>query len=223
MSSGFMDWLFKSLEGLECDRDILIPFIVTLLEDEDEVDNEAELIESLDSVLSSMIPPGQGPNSAEIFTKWSSLVGLEAEEKKKKGASAKDPLDLSAALNEIAESKSTAYRESTKRGPANTDADVKAAILAGYAQQQEEAENEEEEEGTGKGGAGGGGGEAEELSKNTNAEGVAQADSEKREKARASAAAKKEKDKEDRENQKKNQEDRKKKAQEKAAKGERRR
>nr|ACO12102.1 Coiled-coil domain-containing protein 43 [Lepeophtheirus salmonis] len=208
MSGQFEEWLKDRLKGVECDTGVLLPYVVSILQEEED---ETELKDSIESILESMIDPSASVNilqSTEIIEKWQSLVSKGETDLPPKG-----PMDLQAAMSEIAESKSSAYRDSIKKGPSNTDAAVKAAILAGYSQEEDDLDIGDEDQN----------GDDDLFCRNSNAEGVAKAEFDKREKARASAAAKKEKDREDCENQRKSHEERKKKAQEKAAKGERRR
>ena len=163
----------------------------------------------------------------EILTKWNIAVSLEnAENKNVNGHGGQngetEKVDIQTQLARITESKSEAYRASTKAAAERHQMDqeerkaVKAAILAQYENVGDEESEKSDEENDGK---------EDELSamRNENKEAVAKAEQEKREKCRAAAMAKKEKDKEDRDKQKKDQEDRKKKAQDKATKGERKR
>ncbi len=205
----FEDWLGARLRQIEADEDVFRPYIVGILEGDDDEDAKAAAVEDLLQGLA-----GDDELVRSILSKWNeSKLSMKASAAEEDLRKATESLDLSARLTSIAEDRSAAYTAARATSDADgPDKSVKEAILAQYSGVVEEEYDEEEGEAEG----------GEEV-KNLNADAVTKAEHEKREKAKAAAAAKKEKDKEDRENQKKQAEERKKKAQEKAAKGERRR
>ncbi len=221
MSGDFETWLTEKLQSLSVDDEVYSPYILSILND-DEEDKE----ESLTDILEGF--DLQKPNSPcslrkEILSHWSDVVqqnGAETSESNDAKVKPSSAVDLGATLASITETQSRAYAAKGAAGSSKDDKDrlaVKAAILAQYNNAVEESSGSEDE------GNEAGGADDGLMAKNVNAESVAKAQVEQREKSRVAAQAKKDKDKEDREKQKKDQEDRKKKAQEKAAKGERRR
>jgi len=231
----FRQWLSGKLKFYNADEEVFLPYITSILEETDVGSTESdEVLESLSDILEGLGLDESGNNDEtsmqfgkEIWAKWNAAVSLENacnntnnNFDKQNGASEK--VDIQTQLARITESKSEAYRASTKAAAERHEKDqeerkaVKAAILAQYGNVNEEESDESDGEN---------GGKEDELTlmRNENKEAVAKAEQEKREKCRAAALAKKEKDKEDREKQKNDQEDRKKKAQEKASKSERKR
>ena len=227
-AASFESWLSAEVRAINGDEEAFVPYIMGILdEDDDDDDTKAEAIGGILEGISSDDSKANANLSSRILAEWKrQKSGGGADAAAASAASADGGvekklhgLDLNAQLASITDHKTAAY--AAARASASTEApdkSVKEAILAQYAGAVEESDDEDE----GGGGDGGGGGGGVELS-NLNAESVAREEQEKREKSRQAAMAKKEKDKEDRDKQKKQAEDRKKKAQEKAAKGERRR
>lgn len=222
----FESWLKKELSCSfpDADIDIFGPYILGLLQDDEENQDHQTLSDGIEDFLGGICDQAEKVQSVRrrIVERWrnSAAETLSGNEKDSSLAeSMEKKLDLGAALTSIAESKTAAYaasRATSGNAKDTPDKSVKEAILASYAGKVEESSDEDEDRPGGDGGLATGGA-------NANAEAVARAEADKREKSRMAAAAKKEKDKEDREKQKKQAEERKKKAQEKAAKGERRR
>jgi len=231
----FQQWLSGKLKYYNADEEVFLPYITSILEEADTGSTQSDdVLESLSDILEGL-GLNEGENNdeissqfgKEIWAKWNAAVNLEntsnnTNNNHNKQNGVNDKVDIQTQLARITESKSEAYRASTKAAAERHEKDqeerkaVKAAILAQYGNVDDEASESSDEEN---------GGKEDELSlmRNENKEAVAKAEQEKREKCRAAALAKKEKDKEDREKQKNDQEERKKKAQEKASKGERKR
>ena len=227
-AASFESWLAEEVRKLNADEEVFVPYITGILEEDDDQETKAE---ALDGILEGISEDTAANAKLRdlILDEWkksssTSSASGQADGAAAVAAAAVEKLDLNAQLASITDHKTAAY--AAARASASTEApdkSVKEAILAQYAGAVEESSDEDEGGGGGGGGAkGGDGGGGCEMS-NLNAESVAREEQEKREKSRQAAMAKKEKDKEDREKQKKQAEDRKKKAQEKAAKGERRR
>lgn len=215
----FESWLSDRLRALNTDDEVYRPYIVSILEDEPDSEERKEALDGVLGGVSEDEAKMEGFRD-DILSRWQRReAALKGAQGASDAKSASEKVDLNQKLASITDSKTTAYKEAKEKASGTEpDRAVKEAILAQYAGVVEES-SEDEDDGDDKGGKGG----VDPLLANSNAEAVAAAEAEKREKGRLAAAAKKEKDKEDREKQKKQQEDRKKKAQEKAAKGERRR
>lgn len=214
--SNFEQWLQAKLNDLKADVSVFLPYITSLLENEEE-EEESVVTDSLVDTLESITGESRDFNSSlakKIIDRWRESENGDSVRPEANVAQQVEKLDLGAQLAQITATQSAAYTASraSAAGSSNApDKSVKEAILAQYAGTVEESSDEESDT-------------AEDTEpRNTNAEAVAKAEQEKREKSKAAAKEKKEKDKEDREKQKQQAEDRKKKAQEKTAKGERRR
>lgn len=232
----FRKWLSGQLQYYNADDEVFLPYIMSILEEaEDSSSQSDDVLDSLSDILEGLGLDEDCDNQEnslhlkkEIWTKWNKATSLEISEGIQingDGAAggANEKVDLQTQLAKITESRSEAYKASTKAAAERQNERdeeerkaVKAAILAQYQNQGEEVSEDSDEDNKGK---------EDELSamRNENKEAVAKAENEKRERCRAAALAKKEKDKEDREKQKKDQEERKKKANDKASKGERKR
>jgi hypothetical protein len=220
-NADFESWLGAQLKALDTDDEVYLPYIVSILEDEDD---KAEAIDELLGGISEKQDRNESLRK-QILERWTRLQNGEAGAAGSEAATAAglnahmDKLDINAALASITESQTAAYAaQRAAKGPGamgEPDKAVKEAIMAQYAGAVEESSDEDD-------GDDGVASEREHM-KNANTEAVEKANAEKREKCKAAAMAKKEKDKEDREKQKTQGEDRKKKAQDKAAKGERKR
>lgn len=215
----FEIWLREKLSTeleIAADDDVYAPYILGMLEDEEDPEEIAEGIQSILAGISGDLDQIQSL-SRDIQAHWTKCQSAAPPPTSSSDITDKKMKDLSAQLASIAASKTAAYTAAKTSGSGDLDVDqsVKAAILAQYAGRVEESSEDEDDGDDGDAGE-------DHLMRNTNAEAVARAEAEKREKCRQAAMAKKEKDAEDREKQKTMAEDRKKKAQEKAAKGERR-
>ncbi|TRY64043.1 hypothetical protein TCAL_10888 [Tigriopus californicus] len=219
MTTTFEIWLREKLTAeleIASDDDVYVPYILGMLEDEEDLEEIAEGIQSILAGISDNVDQIQAM-SRDIQAHWRQTQNAAPPPTSSSEITDKKMRDLSAQLASIAASKTAAYTAARNTGSGHLDVDqsVKAAILAQYAGRVEDSSGEEDEDDDGDAAD-------DHVMRNTNAEVVARAEAEKREKCRAAAMAKKEKDAEDRERQKTMAEDRKKKAQDKAAKGERR-
>ena len=222
--SAFETWLSGKLQELETDEGVFLPYIVSILESEDETEEEKR--EGLTGILADCLDSEEEIEAVlnDIIDNWKNLsskggsVAEVVEEVKK--------LDITAKMHEITQERLANSKVKTKE-MTEEEKKIKEAVLNSMkngAKCDDEGEDEE----------------AGDLGPaNTNAAQVQQVTFsifsvltlidnfsfqdalELKAKDAAAAAAKKEKDKQDRLNQKNKGEERKKKAQEKAAKGER--
>ena len=222
--SAFETWLSGKLQELETDEGVFLPYIVSILESEDETEEEKR--EGLTGILADCLDNEEAIEAVlnDIIDNWKNLSSngesiTEVVEEVKK-------LDITAKMHEITQERLANSKVKTKE-MTEEEKKIKEAVLNSM---QNGAKSDDEEEDA----------EAGDLGPaNTNAAQVQQVlvilhnnhyvcdhfnfqDAlELKAKDAAAAAAKKEKDKIDRLNQKNKAEERKKKAQEKAAKGER--
>merc|ERR1712198_720008 len=185
----------------ETDESVFHPYIISILEGEDESEDEKK--EGLMGILADCLDNQDAIDNAigEILTNWKKF-SLSSKDTKNLVEEVKQ-LDITEKMHAITQQK-IANSLVKKVEKSEEEKKLKEAILNGFAN------------GGGDNDAGGDLGPA-----NTNAESVQKEAQEQKDKLAAAAAAKKEKDKQDRINQKSQAEERKKKAQEKAAKGER--
>jgi len=226
--SAFETWLSAELRNLNADEEVfrfihlrcplwlistLRPYIVSILDEEEDEDSRAEALADL---LQGFLDQHEDRErlAKAILDRRRKEEDADGE-KVEEVATAVMDMDLNQRLSSIAESQTAAYNASrTANAQEGPDEEVKKAILAAVANAEaadEAAGGEDSEEGS------------DVAPRNQNAESVAREEAERREKSRLASAAKREKDKEDREKQKKAAEDKKKKAQEKTQKQERRR
>jgi len=201
----FTSWLDGKLTDLGTDASVFSPYITSILEGEDEGEEEKE--EGITAILSDVLDREDLINSVlkEIQDRWKKHLSKSAVVNE----APKEPkLEIDDQLHKIMEQKMSNFSVQKKEATAE-EKKLKAAILAGYATVDGTDDEDEEDD-------------DEDLGSNANVKAVQEAQAEWKEAQKQSAMAKKEKDKQDRENQKKQAEDRKKKAQDKAAKGERR-
>ena len=221
--SEFDTWLTKKLQELNTDESVFLPYIISILEGEEE--SEEEKNEGLTGLLSDILDNEAAIEKTlnEILLKWKNCNGSDKVED---AANDVAKLDITEKMHQITQEKLANFTI-TKVEKTEEEKRLKEAILSGYGDVASGSSDEDEDDGKVDLGPG-----------NSNAESVHkvvlafyemlilfslyfQESLEMREKQREAAAAKKEKDKQDRTNQKNQAEERKKKAQEKAAKGER--
>merc|ERR1712029_628582 len=185
----------------ETDESVFHPYIISILEGEDESEDEKK--EGLTGILADCLDNQDAIDNAigEILTNWKKF-SLSSKDTKNLVEEVKQ-LDITEKMHAITQQK-IANSLVKKVEKSEEEKRLKEAILNGFANGGDDND------------AGGDLGPA-----NTNAESVQKEAQEQKDKLAAAAAAKKEKDKQDRINQKSQAEERKKKAQEKAAKGER--
>jgi len=215
MSNHFSLWLGKKLTELGTDDSVFGPYIISILEGEDETAEEKE--EGIEGILSDVLDDEAVIKAtlAQILDQWSKAKTAEANDEVVKKIDL-DKMDLVEKMSQITQEKLATYTPKKQEEQTEEQRRIKEAILQGYSEAPDGSETESDDE-DGGGGAGGGG-----LMANNNAASIQAEQAEYREKQKAAAIAKKEKDKQDRTNQKNQAEERKKKAQAKAAKGERR-
>jgi len=220
MSSPFETWLSRRLVDLGTDESVFLPYIVSILQGEDESPEEKE--EGLVGLLSDVLEDEEKIKEtlAQILEQWNKENASVIENELKKASEDMAKLDLVEQMNQITQEKIATYTPKKQEEQSEDQKRIKEAILQGYAEAAD-GSDEEDEEGGGQGHGGGHVDVVPGLDANTNAASSHAEQVEMRERQKAASAAKKEKDKTDRENQKKGQEDRKKKAQAKAQKGER--
>merc|ERR1712142_1137620 len=201
--SEFETWLTKKLQDLNTDETVFVLYIVSILEGEDE--SQEEKNEGLTGLLSDILDNEAAIEKAlnEILLKWKNCEKL-SESVVEPDA---DKLDITEKMHQITQEKLANFTIS-KVEKTEEEKRLKEAILHGYAEGGSGSSDED-------------GGPVDLGPANTNAADVQKECLEMREKQKEAAAAKKEKDKNDRINQKNQAEERKKRAQEKAAKGER--
>jgi len=203
--SDFTGWLGGRLAELNTDESVFLPYILSILEGEDET--EEEKCEGLTGLLSDVLDSEAAIEATlqEILARWqqSQQDGSKVEDV----ASGVEQIDITEKMHQITQQK-IAASPVIKLEKTEEEKRLKAAILNGFSAGGSGSEDESD-----------GGGDLGPA--NSNAESVQKEAAENREKQAAAAAAKKDKDKQDRANQKNKEEERKKKAQEKAAKGER--
>jgi len=204
--SEFDTWLTKKLQELNTDESVFLPYIISILEGEEE--SEEEKNEGLTGLLSDILDNEAAIEKTlnEILLKWKNCNGSDKVED---AANDVAKLDITEKMHQITQEKLANFTI-TKVEKTEEEKRLKEAILSGYGDVASGSSDEDEDDGKVDLGPG-----------NSNAESVHKESLEMREKQREAAAAKKEKDKQDRTNQKNQAEERKKKAQEKAAKGER--
>jgi len=215
MSNHISLWLGKKLTELGTDDSVFGPYIISILEGEDETAEEKE--EGIEGILSDVLDDEAVIKAtlAQILDQWSKAKTAEANDEVVKKIDL-DKMDLVEKMSQITQEKLATYTPKKQEEQTEEQRRIKEAILQGYSEAPDGSETESDDE-DGGGGAGGGG-----LMANNNAASIQAEQAEYREKQKAAAIAKKEKDKQDRTNQKNQAEERKKKAQAKAAKGERR-
>ena len=202
----FESWLSGKLKALNMDESVFQPYIISILEGEEE--SEEEKREGITGLLADALD-----NEDDIETAFSDIVEhyakMSSSDNTETVTQQVDNLNITEKMHAITQQQ---IANSLIRKVEKTDEEkrIKEAILNGFAV--EGGDDSDEDSGDGGDGLG---------PANTNAENVQKEALEMREKQAAAAAAKKEKDKQDRANQKNQAEERKKKAQEKAAKGER--
>jgi len=203
--SEFETWLTKKLQDLNTDETVFLPYIVSILEGEDE--SQEEKNEGLTGLLSDILDNEAAIEKAlnEILLKWKNCEKLSENVAEPDTAK----IDITEKMHQITQEKLANFTIS-KVEKTEEEKRLKEQILHGYAEGGSGSSDEDDE-----------GGPVDLGPANTNAADVQKETQENREKQKESAAAKKEKDKNDRLNQKNQAEERKKKAQEKAAKGER--
>lgn len=212
MSNHFSLWLGKKLTELGTDDSVFGPYIISILEGEDETAEEKE--EGIEGILSDVLDDEAVIKAtlAQILDQWSKAKTAEADDEVVKKIDL-DKIDLVEKMSQITQEKLATYTPKKQEEQSEEQRRIKEAILQGYSEAPDGSETESDDE---EGGSGGG------LAANNNAANIQAEQAEYREKQKAAAIAKKEKDKQDRANQKNQAEERKKKAQAKAAKGERR-
>merc|ERR1712223_1959997 len=165
----FRQWLSGKLKFYNADEEVFLPYITSILEETDVGSTESdEVLESLSDILEGLGLDESGNNDEtsmqfgkEIWAKWNTAVSLENacnntnnNFDKQNGASEK--VDIQTQLARITESKSEAYRASTKAAAERHEVDqgerkaVKAAILAQYENVGDEASENSGEEDDGK-------------------------------------------------------------------------
>jgi len=212
MSDHFSLWLGKKLTELGSDESVFGPYIVSILEGEDETAEEKE--EGIEGILSDVLDDENVIKATltQILEQWSKAKTAKENEEVVKKIDL-DKMDLVEKMSQITQEKLATYTPKKQEEQTEEQKRIKEAILQGYSEAPDGSETESgEDDGDGDGG----------LTANNNAASIQQEQAEYREKQKAAAIAKKEKDKQDRANQKNQAEERKKKAQAKAAKGERR-
>jgi len=217
MAASFTSWLSGTLADLGTDDSVFGPYIVSILEGEDESQEEKE--EGLVGILSDVLDTEEKIQAtlATILERWRRCREEEVEEEVRRATADLGRVDLVAQMAQITQEKIATYVPPPKEEMSEEKKKIKEAILQGYSEFADGSEEESEEEsGSGPGRAGQGCPGPINNAAASHAEQV-----EMREKQKAASVAKKDKDKLDLANQKKGQEDRKKKAQAKAAKGER--
>jgi len=212
MSDHFSLWLGKKLTELGSDESVFGPYIVSILEGEDETAEEKE--EGIEGILSDVLDDENVIKATltQILEQWSKAKTAKENEEVVKKIDL-DKMDLVEKMSQITQEKLATYTPKKQEEQTEEQKRIKEAILQGYSEAPDGSETESGED-DGDGDVG--------LTANNNAASIQQEQAEYREKQKAAAIAKKEKDKQDRANQKNQAEDRKKKAQAKAAKGERR-
>ena len=203
----FESWLSKKLQDLKTDEGVFLPYIISILEGGDETEEEKK--DGITGLLADVLD-----NEDDIEKAYSDIIAqfekLNKTESVSEVSETVDKLDITEKMHAITQEK---IANSLVRKVEKTEEEkrLKQAILNGFSGggRGDDSGAESDDGGEGLGPA------------NTNAESVQKEVQENREKQAAAAAAKKEKDKQDRLNQKNQAEERKKKAQEKAAKGER--
>jgi len=212
MSDHFSLWLGKKLTELGTDESVFGPYIVSILEGEDETSEEKK--EGIEGILSDVLDDENVIKATltQILEQWSKAKTAKENEEVVKKIDL-DKMDLVEKMSQITQEKLATYTPKKQEEQTEEQKRIKEAILQGYSEAPDGSETESgEDDGDGDGG----------LTANNNAASIQQEQAEYREKQKAAAIAKKEKDKQDRANQKNQAEERKKKAQAKAAKGERR-
>lgn len=212
MPDHFSLWLGKKLTELGTDESVFGPYIVSILEGEDETAEEKE--EGIEGILSDVLDDENVIKATltQILEQWSKAKTAKENEEVVKKIDL-DKMDLVEKMSQITQEKLATYTPKKQEEQTEEQKRIKEAILQGYSEAPDGSETESgEDDGDGDGG----------LTANNNAASIQQEQAEYREKQKAAAIAKKEKDKQDRANQKNQAEERKKKAQAKAAKGERR-
>jgi len=212
MSDHFSLWLGKKLTELGSDESVFGPYIVSILEGEDETAEEKE--EGIEGILSDVLDDENVIKATltQILEQWSKAKTAKENEEVVKKIDL-DKMDLVEKMSQITQEKLATYTPKKQEEQTEEQKRIKEAILQGYSEAPDGSETESGED-DGDGDVG--------LTANNNAASIQQEQAEYREKQKAAAIAKKEKDKQDRANQKNQAEERKKKAQTKAAKGERR-
>merc|ERR1712083_813895 len=202
------------LTELGTDDSVFGPYIVSILEGEDESAEEKE--EGIEGILSDVLDDEAVIKATldQILDQWAKAKHAEANDEVVKRINL-DKMDLVEKMSQITQEKLATYTPKKQEEQTEEQRKIKEAILQGYSEAPDGSETESDDE---DGGGGGGGG----LAANNNAASIQAEQAEYREKQKAASIAKKEKDKQDRANQKNQAEERKKKAQAKAAKGERR-
>jgi len=199
----FETWLTAKLQELNTDVSVFLPYILSILEGEDE--SQEEKNEGITGLLSDILDDEAVIEKTlnEILTKWTDCKDQSDKSSEKNVVQ----LDITEKMHQITQEKLANFTIN-KVEKTEEEKKLKEAILHGYAETASGSSDEEDDN-------------DDELASNTNASDVHKEQLEHREKQKEAAAAKKEKDKNDRLNQKNQAEERKKKAQEKAAKGER--
>jgi len=213
MSNHFSLWLGRKLTELGTDDSVFGPYIISILEGEDETAEEKE--EGIEGILSDVLDDEVAIKAtlAQILDQWSKAKTAEANDEVVKKIDL-NKMDLVEKMSQITQEKLATYTPKKQEEQTEEQRRIKEAILQGYSEAPDGSETESDDEDRG----GGGGG----LMANNNAASIQAEQAEYREKQKAASIEKKEKDKQDRANQKNQAEERKKKAQAKAAKGERR-
>jgi len=211
-SPQFSSWLSSLLESLGADESVFLPYLSSILETEVGEEREEGLRDILQDILQ-----GQEDKIDEtlqsLIARWEETQGEPGADKGTEQLNKEvESLDLTEKMHQITQQKLANF-SSRKVEQTEEQKAMKAAILQGYSEVPDGcSDSESGEEGDGGGGLG---------PANSNAESAMKEQVEQRAKQAAAAQAKKDKDKQDRANQKSQQEERKKKAQDKAAKGER--
>jgi len=215
----FDTWLSECLLNLKTDEAVFGPYIKSIVEGDEELDQKTE---DLDGILSEL--GATSLSSAEIISKWNDhqtqcksaqLEKAHAQQAILDDGSSSIDKQLEKLLTISTPEKGT---NSTDGKGIETDTALRAAILSQY--QEDDTESDDDGGGAPRKSSGS---TMEGLEKNTNASSVLNAQKEFKEKQREDAAKKREKDREDRANQKKLAEEKKEKAKKKTAKVERKR
>jgi len=188
MSDLFSLWLGKKLTELGTDESVFGPYIVSILEGEDETAEEKE--EGIEGILSDVLDDENVIKATltQILEQWSKAKTAKEDEKVVKKIDL-DKMDLVEKMSQITQEKLATYTPKKQEEQTEEQKRIKEAILQGYSEAPDGSETESGEDD----GDGGGG-----LAANNNAASIQQEQAEYREKQKAAAIAKKEKDKQDR-------------------------
>lgn len=240
----FEEWLASRLRDLNADDAVFGPYISSLLEDNEDLEDQEEALESL---LGELVGPTESKAFAdEIFTQWRKATGTSGQPASGESTSStllnsnsngqiqQSDMDkqfdqiLRLAAESIEEQASSRLESgkglsSSQQAMGQPDSQLRAKILS---QMNNESESESEDESGLPGPSKKKSSESSlpsDVGRAANLSKVLTEQKEDRDRARENAAKKREKDKEDRAKQKAANQDRKEKAKKKAAKVERKR